>query len=164
MAEYKYIQGLSELSAALKELPQRIGKSVLRGAVSAGAAVVKSTAKNMAPVATGPLSEGHSPPGTLKRAIYQKQISELSDINRQVFYVGVRLAKNGSIGSKNVKAYGRFDAYYWRWIEFGTSKMAAKPFLRPAFELSKYAAMDAIENELAKRIPEEVAKLPGAKA
>jgi HK97 gp10 family phage protein len=48
-------------------------------------------------------------------------------------------------------------------VEFGTSKMSPKPFMRPAFEAKKNEAVDAIRDYLAKRIPEEVAKLPGAK-
>ena len=32
------------------------------------------------------------------------------------------------------------DPYYWRFVEFGTSKMPAKPFLRPAFTAKKEQA------------------------
>lgn len=31
------------------------------------------------------------------------------------------------------------DAYYWRHVEFGTSRMAARPFFRPAAEQERNA-------------------------
>ena len=145
------ILGLKELNSALKELPARIAKNVLRGATSAGAAVIRVEAKAKAPVYTGSVAKGHPPPGTLRRAVYQKQIRELSSLVKQTFYVGVRIGK--SARKKGV------DAFYWKFVEFGTSNMAARPFLRPAFEAKKLEAVEAIKKYLTERIPKEVDKL-----
>ena len=157
MAELKHVEGLRDLLANMKELPQRISRNVLRGSASAMASEVRVEARNKAPVSTGPVAKGHPPPGTLKRAIYQKQIRELSDAQRQVFFVGVRQGKRyrkqGKRGDKSQ------DAYYWRWVEFGTSKMAARPFLRPAFEVKKEAAVESMKQYMADRIAKEVAAL-----
>ena len=160
MAELQHVSGLSELSAALRELPQRIGRNVLRGAVSAAAAEVRNEARTKAPVYTGDVSKGHPPPGTLRRAIYQKQIRELSDNQTQVFFVGVRQGKKYQKQGK--KGSLSQDAYYWRFVEFGTRTMAARPFLRPAFEASKMAAIERMKAYLIERIPREVGQLPGA--
>lgn len=54
----------------------------------------------------------------------------------------------GSAGS--TKADG--PAFYARFVEFGTSKMAARPFMRPAFEKSASAAIDAVKAGLEKAI------------
>ena len=141
----------------MKELPQNIAKNVLRGAVGAGAAVIRNEAKQRAPVYTGDVSKGHPPPGTLKRAIYQKQIPEKSGPQKQVFYVGVRHGKRyQKQGKKGDKSQ---DAYYWTWVEFGCIHMQARPFLRPAFEAQKIASVEAIKNYIANRIPNEVAML-----
>lgn len=148
------VQGLSELAQALKDLPERIGRNVLRGATSAGAAVIRKEAKALAPVYTGPMSAGHPPPGSLKRGIYQSQQRQLSSLVQQTFHVGVRTGK----GMKN-KAGQSVDPYYWRFVEFGTSKMSPKPFMRPAFEAKKTAAVEAIRQYMAERIPKEAAKL-----
>lgn len=157
MAEAINITGLNELRAALRELPQRIARNTLRGAVSAGASVIRAEVRARAPVYTGPVAEGHPPPGTLKRAIYQKQIAELSSLTHQVFFVGVRQGKKyRNQGKKGDKSQ---DAYYWRWVEFGTSKMAARPFMRPAFEAQKLAAVEAMKTYLTERIAREVATL-----
>jgi HK97 gp10 family phage protein len=44
----------------------------------------------------------------------------------------------GNIGSSANGLTGRveigIDAYYWHFLEFGTVKMGAKPFIRPAAE------------------------------
>lgn len=157
MAELQNIAGLKELQEALKELPDRIARNVLRGSVNAGATVIKKEAATRAPVSTGPVSQGHPPPGTLKRAVYQKQIKELSNNVKQTFFVGVRQGKKYQKQGK--KGNLSQDAFYWRFVEFGTAKMAAKPFLRPAFEAKKEEAVSAIKAYLENRIPEEVAKL-----
>jgi HK97 gp10 family phage protein len=44
------------------------------------------------------------------------------------------------------------DAYYWRFLEFGTVKRPATPFLRPAFESNKQKAAGEIKRVLERRI------------
>ena len=60
---------------------------------------------------------------------------------------------------RKVDAGGKFDAYYWRYVEFGTSRMAARPFLRPSFEVKKEEAIGAITEYIANRFPQEAAQL-----
>ena len=148
------IKGLKELNEALKQLPDRVARNVLRGAVSAGTTVIRKEAQQRAPVYTGLVSEGHPPPGTLRKSIRQSQQRQLSSLVQQAFHIGVRAAVTRTkSGAKNL------DAFYWRFVEFGTSRMAARPFLRPAFEAKKQAAVEAIRTYLAERIPREVDKL-----
>jgi HK97 gp10 family phage protein len=154
MADLRNIEGLAELDRALHALPGNIAKNVLRGAVGAGAAVIRKEAKSRAPVAEGPQRPDAPPPGTLQRAIYSKWIRELSDWSKQTFIVSV---KKGRKYRKAGKKYT--DAFYWWFVENGTSKMAARPYLRPAFEAKKTEAIEAIRDYLAKRIPLEVEKL-----
>ena len=157
MADFQHVQGLRELQAALKELPDRIARNVLRGSVSAGAAVIRKEATARAPVSTGPKRQGQPPPGTLKRSVYQKQIRNLSSLVRQTFIVSVRKGKK--YRNQGKKGNLSQDAWYATFVEFGTAKMAARPFLRPAFESKKGDAVAAIKDYLARRIPLEVAKL-----
>jgi HK97 gp10 family phage protein len=46
---------------------------------------------------------------------------------------------------------------YWWWVEFGTSRFRARPFMRPAFEAQKMAALaafgDTVRAEIKKRYP-----------
>ena len=142
-AELQNIKGLDKLREALLELPKGIAKNVLRGSVNAGASVVRAEVKNRVPVKTG----------TLKRAIYQKQIRERSNNEQQTFFVGVRQGRSAKKTKK-----GNIDGWYAKFVEFGTSKMSARPFMRPAFEAKKQESVSAIRDYIAKRIPEEVEK------
>ncbi len=151
------VQGLKELGAALRALPDRVAKNVARGAVAATAAVIRDEAKSRAPVYTGQVSKGHPPAGTLKRAIITKQIPEKSGPLKQTYYVHVRTGKKYAKQGK--KGNLSQDAFYWWMVEFGTAKMSAKPFMRPAFDAKKVAAVAAFERYLKTRLPLEVEKL-----
>jgi HK97 gp10 family phage protein len=128
------VDGLSDLQEKLRQLGPRLSRNGLRSAVNAGAQVIRREVKARAPSDTG----------TMQRAIYVKQIREKSSDVQQTFFVGVR-------SGKRFQKKG-LDAYYWRYVEFGTRKMAARPFIRPAFEAKKSAAVEAIKAKLAERI------------
>jgi len=128
------VEGLKELADKLRGMGPDLSRNVLRAAVRAGAATVRAEAMNMVPQDTG----------RLRRAIYLKHIREKSSPHQQTFYVSVRAGKR--YRKRDV------DAYYWRFVEFGTAKMAARPFMRPAFEAKKGDALEAIKGRLADRI------------
>lgn len=141
MIEVTRIDGLDELRRKLLELPKELQRGPLRSAVSAGAKVIQDRAKELAAEDTG----------TLKRAIYRTRSRSASSAVQETHIVGVR--------------YGRkfrrrgLDAFYFPWIEFGTSKMAARPFLRPAFDTMKERAVEVLKQKLAAAIERTVAKL-----
>lgn len=159
--QLEHVKGLAELSAALKKLPDRIARNALRQSVSQGAAVIRAEAKVRAPRAPRVLGKQHTPPGTLRRAIVTKHDVKRSNLTSQTYVVTVRSGKR--YRNQGKKKNLSQDAYYWRWVEFGTVKMAAQPFLRPAFETKKSEAVNRIAKVLGDRIVEEAAKLPGAK-
>ncbi len=156
-SEVVQVQGLDQLSRALKELPDRVARNGLRASVYAGAKVIRDEARLKAPLAIAALGPSQPPPGTLKRSVIMKQIPELSGKSRQTFFVTVRHGKKYRKQGK--KGNLSQDAWYWRFVEFGTVKMAASPFLRPAFDLRKNDALDAIKNRLAERIEQAVQEL-----
>lgn len=158
--ELQHITGLKELSAALKELPQRIARNVLRQSVARGAAVIRDEAKTRAPVSEA-ARPGGPVPGTLRRAIVVRHDARRSNALSQTYVVTVRQGKK--YRNQGKKGNRSQDAYYWRWVEFGTVKMRARPFLRPAFETKKQEAVRAITEYLAQRIAQEAASLPGAR-
>jgi HK97 gp10 family phage protein len=161
------VDGAQELARALKAFGPKIAQNGLRAAVNAGATVVRKEVEARAPI-------GES--GTLKRAIFQKALRDLSGRDRAVFVVGLKRGKkyrNVKRGKKTVNQ----DAYYWTWVEFGHMvvprggrgsirsrrrvassvgrRVQPRPFMRPAFEQSKYAALEAIKQKLRDRIDEE---------
>ena len=151
------IEGLAELGKALRELPERVARNGLRVSVYAGAKVVRDEARARAPKAAQSLGPNQPPPGTLKRSVIMKHIPELSSLTRQTFFVTVRYGKKYRKQGK--KGNLSQDAWYWRFVEFGTRKMRARPFLRPALEAKRREAGQAMKDRLSERIEMEASKL-----
>lgn len=128
------ISGLKELADRLREIGPDIERNALRSGVSAAAVLIRNQAK-----ATNPDDTGRT-----DRALYAKFIREQSGPNQATYYVGVRSGKKEQKKDR--------DAWYWRLVEFGTAKMPARPFMRPAFESKKMQAVEAIKERIQKRI------------
>jgi len=128
------IEGLKELAEKLHAMGPDIARNALKGAVGSAARLIRDEAK-----ATNPDDTGRT-----DRALYAKLIKEESSAHQATYKVGVR--SGGRERRKNR------DAFYWRFIEFGTSKMPARPFMRPAFEKLKGACVDLIAKRIAARI------------
>lgn len=110
------VTGVPELLQRFATLSARSQKGVMRAALRSAARPVVNKAKQIVPVRTG----------ALKRGI-QQRVSVTS-----------RVAE-ASIGYDRKQFYGRF-------IELGTSKMSAKPFLRPALDGSQNEIESAFLN------------------
>lgn len=144
------IEGMAELKRRLEALPQAIQTKIMKGVVSTGAAVIKNEAIRLAPEYTGTVANGHPPPGTLKAAIYQTRLISQSIGTRETWLVSVRRGKN---------AKGSIDAYYATFVEYGTEKMPAHPYMRPAFESSIQKAIAAMGTYFAYALPDVVEHL-----
>lgn len=153
------IKGASELQRILKELPEKLERVVMRGALRAGAVEIQREAKALAPVDSGKLRDSIRISGGVKRGAY---------VYSQVKVGGVK----------------KGDAFYAHMVEFGTKpheikpKSApslflagilrasvkhpgarARPFMRPAFDNKAEDATKAF----GKYIAERLAKLAGGK-
>jgi HK97 gp10 family phage protein len=140
------ITGLSDLEKNLEQFSDRIAKNILRGAVSAGAAVIRNEARLKAPKDTGEMA----------RDIMIKRARDSRGSGLITYHVFVRTGKKSRLAGK--KRNVNRDSFYWRFVEFGTAKMSAKPFMRPAFDTAKERAVQAIKEYLAARIDKEAAK------
>lgn len=98
------IEGLDELERQFDRLAETSKKKAMQKALNAGIAPIKKEAKAKAPVDKG----------VLKSQIRSKQM---------------KYTEKPAVG-----IYVSGKAYYWYFIENGTSKMAAAPFLRPAVD------------------------------
>ena len=123
------IEGLDEFKRKLAEVPKAMRKRVLRTALAAGAREVRDVAKRNAPVMTlgTSLKAPYRKPGTVKQAIRVRTSKADRRAGDVGVFVNVRPAKAGQRGAKNPN-----DPFYWRFLEFGTKKMPAKPFLQRA--------------------------------
>jgi len=68
--------------------------------------------------------QGRYYPGNLKKSFQALDLKKSSAV-----IVGAKLTKGG----RGNFGLGRYNAYYLHWVEYGTSKMAARPFVRPSW-------------------------------
>ncbi len=164
------------LRAALSEstnlLVEAIGQGPMRAAAFAGAEVFRDEAQINA--------EESKKSGVLQKNIIIKRLDEEASDRRQVYIVTVRSGKFGADGDafywrfvedghlivrRNVASQiatitkRRKEAKAAATAEFGNSRVAAKPFMRPAYESKKQQAIEAMQAKLAEKINE---KLGGA--
>jgi HK97 gp10 family phage protein len=149
------VQGLRELEAQLRALPEKVAGQALAASVSAGARVIRDEAIQRAPVRTG----------AMKAQIFTKRVRTDSKFEK-LSIVGVRGGKAKYANNKANRRSGRAgkeyenagETFYWRFVELGTRKMAAHPFLRPAFDAKQQEAVAAITERLDQRIQKAVAE------
>ncbi|AJA49531.1 phage protein, HK97 gp10 family [Clostridium pasteurianum DSM 525 = ATCC 6013] len=120
------VDGFESLMSKLQSMGKE-GTKIEDEALQKAAEPILVDAKNSAPVRTGKLRDG------LKISKAKK--------SKDGKYVLVGTDKKDK------------DAPFWAtFIEFGTSKMPAQPFLRPAFEKNKKQVFEIIKEEIAKKV------------
>lgn len=117
------ITGEPELIRKLKALSAAVAGQHLEAAAKIGAEVVREEASRRAPRRTGTLA------GDI---VAETTIQEGSRVEI-------------SVGPGK-------DAFYGLFLEVGTSKMAARPFLRPALDEKKGEVEAAVRDELKRRL------------
>lgn len=145
------LTGLDDLKRKLCELPKRVETKVVRVALKKGGEIIRDAAISRAPDDTGLLKKNivYRALGSKKGQVgIRKQAQKHVDNpqNRRLRRVGKRFYVDG-------------PAFYGRFLEFGTRNMPAHPFMRPAFDATAPAAIDAIGKALLAGIDDEVRKL-----
>ncbi|MFM2465146.1 HK97 gp10 family phage protein [Paraburkholderia sp. RL17-368-BIF-A] len=129
MASKFTIENPTALTDYLDRLETVGSESVLRQAAVAGARVIHAEVQLRAPIGAGYERKGtQHAPGTLKRSVLIAYDQESSVAGHVAVYL-VTWSK---------------EAFYGRFVEFGTSHSTAKPFLRPGYEAKKQAASEAM--------------------
>lgn len=124
--------GGRELERALKQLPRATGKNVLRRALRNAAKPTAAAAEAMAPRGpTGNLQASISIGTKLKPS--QRGDSSLSGVQ---LYIGATSP----------------PGYHAHLIEFGTVKMTARPFMRPAWDSTQQQVLASISDEVWKSL------------
>lgn len=156
------VSGLEDLQRFLDQLPAKVEKNILRGAMRAGAKVQLARARELVPAET----EGPHP-GALRASLR----------------IGTS-ARGGIVKAKVVA--GGAKAFWAPWVEFGTlahyiKPRAAKslffagifgdvihhpgakkkPFMRPALDATVGAAVLAVGNYIRGRLTKEGLEVPG---
>lgn len=161
MAETVRVTGLDGVLERLKSLPPELGSKgggPARAALAKGARLFRDQAIANAPRDTGLLQES-----IVARRDSRPGMAGASE----AYYVGVRRKARRYANTKRNRGKGRAGktyfvegtAFYWIWLEFGSEKMRARPFLRPAFEARKEEALNVIVDELRRGLDRATAKL-----
>lgn len=138
-------EGFGEALNRMRALPIAFRGKAGRSALGAAARVVVTAARENAQRLDNTATS---------RAIYKNIVARNSPkYHKQTGDLMFRIGVLG--GSRNYEAYGEFktgksatgnpggDTFYWRFIEFGTERAAARPFMRPALEKNTGEATDA---------------------
>lgn len=154
------IQGGKELVDVLKKLPEGMGDKVVAGALRSGAKIIQEEAKNSAPVsAIGFSSKSRRDKRTSTKNTKMGQVTELIHLRDQI-----KITSAKTDGSETRLKVYTGKAFWGLFLEFGTSKMAARPWMRPAFERVKTFVLETIGKTLGKAIETRAEKLAGSLA
>lgn len=129
------VHGFDELTRALAEASSTIRKKAVRGALREAAKIFVTSARSAAPILKVPTKRRAV--GTVRKNIVVRNSKLARKAGNEGVFVGVRplrgarTKKLGKAGANNPN-----DPFYWHFLEFGTKKMAARPFLRPAADKS----------------------------
>lgn len=157
------MEGLGELLRRMEALPREItGRNggPIRRALGRAARTVRDEVRKSAPVRTGNLRDNiiaarvrhDRPAGVAERFV-------VSVRGKRKRYAGTRANRRAGRVGKSYQVDG--TAYYWKFIEFGTAKRAATPFIGPAFSASAGNALREFEVTLGKDLDKLVRKLGG---
>lgn len=134
------VKGLRELGERMRLLSTDMALKIARQATGAAAQVIKKEAKLN--IQRSPSIDTRS----LLDAVIVKRLGKKDSTLTSEHIVTVRRRKVEKTGSKQM------SAPHARFIEFGTVKMPAEPFLRPAIESRKGEALNAMVDKLKKGI------------
>jgi HK97 gp10 family phage protein len=141
-------EGFKELVSSLRALEDELRTKILGTATLQAAKVVQEDAKRRAPVLQKPDRRRRA--GTLRDAIKTGRMRD-RNIDGAAARVYVRMLSGKKVSEFKGRT-GRSstenpdDPFYARFVEYGTSKIRAKPFLRPAFESQRGAAIDKMRS------------------
>lgn len=150
------VTGLKELGQALENLGRKTKNKLGAKAMRKGGAIIRDQARANAPMLKEKVP--HRKRGTLKKNIVASTKPQKDGSVRTIIFV--RSLKNSKVLEFKGKtgksgAYNPNDPFYWRFVEFGTSKMPAQPFLQPAFSAKKEQAAREVITTLRNDILQE---------
>lgn len=169
MADELKITGLDETIAALRALPAALsGKNggPIRKALFAAAKPFRDEARQR--VRVRKVGGGNLRDSIIIRRDRNPAASGAAERYTVTIRTRRRKYANNRVNKRLRRVGTRFEdwgnAYYGKFLEFGTSRMPAYPFLRPAFENKKTSSVDVFAGSLSKDVAKavELAKRGGA--
>lgn len=158
------VSGLADLEEALLELGNAVAGRALYNALMTAAIPIQNTAIAMAPQAVKPYYryKRRGKKARSKAAGGQQAAATTSDrVLEQPGNLRKNIARKRMKGRKYAELTGgeayvgvswQGDAFYGRFLEFGTASVAARPFLRPAFDARSGEALGIFIDRLRENI------------
>ena len=152
------VEGLNELRQAMRRLPIELQDKALRPAVAAGAKVIATEAAALAPELKTERPDRVR--GLLRRMIRATGARQRG--SEAAAFVSIKMP-SGKVATRMAAKLGKsmkaLSPFYWRFLEFGTSRIPAQSFIRKAFDTKKEAAVVAIREALRIGIANAAAKV-----
>lgn len=150
------IEGLGEVQEKLKRLGNpRLIKNAARRSARKAMAIVRDAARANAKTLDDPQ--------TAEKIWKNIAIAagKTRNPNKVVMRVGVRggAAQNANTDKAALSKLSGGITTYWRYLEFGSAKMPATPFMRPALQNNIQAVTNNFAENFNKEIDKELAKL-----
>lgn len=123
------LRGIEDVYRVLNQIAPREARNIMRSTLGGMAAEINKEAKSNAPRADG----------DLRRAMKLKRPRIRNNVIRVNLVVQIR-------------------AFYWRFIEYGTSKLPEQPFYMPAVERFRGQAMRSFLNQFVTKFEASLAR------
>lgn len=143
MATYAKVIGVAKLRRKLEALVA-VGRDEIKRAMETSADEIVALAKNLVPVDKGDLKDsigwtwGKAPKGAMTLGKVQSDGVD-SEFTITIFA-------------------GNSEAYYARWVEFGTQKMAAQPYFYPSYRALRRRSKSRVTRAVTKAIKKVAAQ------
>jgi len=143
MATYAKVIGVAKLRRKLDALVA-VGRDEIKRAMETSADEIVALAKNLVPVDKGDLKDsigwtwGKAPKGAMTLGTVQSNEVD-SGFTITIFA-------------------GNSEAYYARWVEFGTQKMAAQPYFYPSYRALRRRSKSRVTRAVTKAIKKVAAQ------
>lgn len=152
------IEGLEEVQRKLKLLPERLGRNAMRRALRRGANIIRDQARTNARAIDDPETRENIARNIAVRGMSRRQ-------ERAGKFIGMKVGVLGGARSKvkgsalTGKGGPGGDTRHWRFLEFGTSRMPAQPFMRPSMANSAAKVFQEISGHMSEQLDKELDKL-----
>jgi len=160
VGEYIRIGGLDDAKQALAELPRKLRVGALRKGLRAAGQIIRKEAQSNAPVlqfpANRPSLRKRRIAGLVRRSLTVRGSRLARQRGDLGVYVTVRQLTRKQITAGKQAGFGvggnPRDPFYFKFLETGTKKMAARSFIGPALRAKSSEATTAFSTELRRAI------------
>lgn len=139
------IDGLDEIIRNMQRIATDLKGDPLRASLRKGLNVIRDEARANAPRG----ETGRLAPAINTRPLPADDVPSNATDGQELFVASSRKKKKDDPR----------NAWYWHFVEFGTDKWAGQPFLSPAFDSKRQAAMDAFIDEMRKQLEKNAKRI-----